>query len=144
MNNYLSKPKELSIGKIAALKQLKDEIKEVCSTMEELSDPTLTDWNLLPKLYQEFQEMFSHRHIDQSIYHRQKFLFVILYLFCPSALAGERMPMGFRKKLASLLGLNASTTISDNCSGLTILYNSYLDFRKDTNLFYGKVMSVLG
>lgn len=132
-----------NIGKILALKQLKDEIKEIRSTMEELAEPILTDWNMLPELYQVFQDLFSQRQIKQPIYHRQKFLFVILFLFCPSVLVGERMPVGFRKMLAALLGLNAGTTISDNCAGLIILYNSYIDFRKDTNLFYDKVMMVL-
>ena len=132
-----------NIGKITALKQLKDEINEIRSTMEELAEPILTDWDLLPKLYQVFQELFSQRQITQPIYHRQKFLFVILFLFCPSVFIGERMPMGFRKILATLLGLNAPTTISDNCAGLMVLYNGYIDFRKDTNLFYNNVMSFL-
>lgn len=120
-----------------------NEIKDIRSTMDELGEPMLTDWKMLPQLHQVFQDLFSKRKISQPIYHRQKFLFVILFLFCPGVLAGERMPMGFRKILASIMGLNASTTISDNCAGLMVLYNSYLDFRKDTNLYYEKVMELV-
>lgn len=130
----------LNIGRIAALKSVRDEIKEIRSSMAELSESILTDWALLPSLYQLFQDLFSKRHITQSIYHRQKFLFVVLFLYCPSSLAGGRMPQGFRKVLASTLGLNATTTVSDNCSGLMVLYRSYPDFRRDADLYYEKAM----
>lgn len=132
---------KMNLHKIEAIIKLKKEIKEVRAIMEELSEPILMDWSLLPILYQEYKGLFSKRDITHPIYHRQKFLFVILYLYCPSALAGERMPMGFRKELASLFGLNACSTISDNCAGLTIMYERYLDFRKDTQLFFERVLS---
>lgn len=132
----------LNIGKIAALKRIRDEIEKIRLTMIELSEPILSDWALLPALYQLFQDLFSKRHITQPIYHRQKFLFVALFLYCPSVLAGGRMPQGFRKTLASTLGLNATTTISDNCSGLMVLYRSYPDFRRDVDLYYEKAIKL--
>ena len=133
----------LNIGRIAAIKRIIDEIKEIRSSMAELSEPILTDWALLPAFYQLFQDLFSKRHITQPIYHRQKFLFVALLLYCPVTLAGGRMPQGFRKALASTLGLNATTTISDNCSGLMVLYRSYPDFRRDADLYYEKAIGFI-
>lgn len=133
----------LNIGRITALKRIRDKIDEIRSTMIELSEPILTNWALLPALYQLFQALFSKRHIKQPIYHRQKFLFVALFLYCPSALAGGRIPQGFRKVLASTLGLNATTTISDNCSGLLVLYRSYPDFRRDADLYYENAMGFI-
>lgn len=130
----------ISIGRINAIKRVKAEIASVRESMNELGAPILTDWALLSDLYKLFNESFSNRHVYSGVDHRRKFIFVALYLYCPASLAGERMPMGFRKALADTLGLNATTTISDNSTGLIVMYRSYPDFRRDVNLFYEKVM----
>lgn len=130
----------ISIGRINAIKRVKAEIESVRESMNELGAPILTDWALLPDLYKLFRESFSNRHVYSGVDHRRKFIFVALYLYCPASLVGERMPMGFRKALADTLGLNATTTISDNSAGLMVMYRSYPDFRRDVDLFYEKVM----
>lgn len=130
----------ISIGRINAIKRVKAEIESVQESMNELGAPILSDWALLPVLFKLFRETFSKRHIYSDVDHRRKFIFVVLYLYCPASLVGERMPMGFRKALADTLGLNAATTISDNSAGLMVMYRSYPDFRRDVDLFYEKVM----
>lgn len=130
----------ISIGRINALKRVKAEIESVRESMNELGAPIITDWALLPDLYKLFYETFSNRHVHYGVYHRRKFIFVALYLYCPASLVGERMPMGFRKALADTLELNATTTISDNSAGLMVMYRNYPDFRRDVDLFYEKAM----
>lgn len=130
----------ISIGRINAIKRVKAEIASVRESMNELGAPILTDWALLSDLYKLFNESFSNCHVYSGVDHRRKFIFVALYLYCLPSLAGERMPMGFRKALADTLGLNATTTISDNSAGLIVMYRSYPDFRRDVDLFYEKVM----
>lgn len=134
----------ISIGRINAIKRVKAEIESVRESMNELGAPILTDWALLPDLYKLFCETFSNRHVHYGVYHRRKFIFVALYLYCPASLVGERMPMGFRKALADTLELNATTTISDNRGGLMVMYRNYPDFRRDVDLFYEKAMLHLG
>ncbi len=127
-------------GKILALQRLQESYRATRDRLKEISQPILTDWDIIPELYEVFMRVFSHRPQSHPVYLRQKFLFVILYLFCPESLAGEKMPRGLRPKLAKIFRLKSATPISDNCSSLIFLYQNYIDFSRDVGIFYKAVM----
>ena len=65
---------------------------------------------------------------------------IILFLYSPSTLAGGKMKNGLRDKLAEVLGVNAQTTISNNCNNLVFSYQLYKYFRQDVDWIYGEMM----
>lgn len=131
-----------NLGKINAIKQLVSERNELQSQIDELSAPMLTDFDLIPALYDVFCKTFENLKHKGGSYHRKKFMFVMIYCFSPSALAGERMMIGLRKQIAKVFGINAYSTISDNCAGIAVLYNCP-DFRKHVNIYYDAVLEYL-
>lgn len=74
---------------------------------------------------------------------RKKFIFIILYLYSPSSLAGDKMASGLRNELSKVLGIQAKSTISNNCANLVFLYQNYMDFRNDVEFIYNKILSWL-
>lgn len=135
---------EFNIGKILALQTLRNSYQTLSEQLEEMSQPILTNWNIIPELYEVFKKVFSSRPQNNQVYFRQKFLFVILYLFCPDVLVGEKMPRGFRPILAKIFHLKSGTPISDNCSSLMVLYKSYIDFSRDVDIFFRAAMDYVG
>lgn len=131
------------IGKILALKSLREEFNELSEQMQELAAPILNDLSYLPWIYTVFTEHLRRNgrtHDAGSVYNRKKFLMAVLYLYSPRALAGDRMRMGLRKRISELFKLSSSTPISDNCAGLIVLYSRYSDFRKDVDAILGMVL----
>lgn len=137
---------KINIGKVTALRTLREKVAELSDVMKELGEPILEDLTLLPEIYEAYKRVFSRRgRPDEamSVRNRKKFLMVVLYLYSPKALAGDRMRMGLRKKVSELFGLTTSTPISDNCSGLIVQYRAYADFRRDVDIIFQEVLESL-
>lgn len=137
---------KINIGKVTALRTLREKVAELSDVMKELGEPILEDLTLLPEIYEAYKRVFSRRgRPDEamSVRNRKKFLMVVLYLYSPKALAGDRMRMGLRKKVSELFGLTTSTPISDNCAGLIVQYRAYADFRRDVDLIFQEVLESL-
>ena len=90
----------------------------------------------------ELKEIISQKEIFRSgnVTQRKKFIFIILFLYSPSTLAGGKMKNGLRDKLAEVLGVNAQTTISNNRNNLVFSYQLYKYFRQDVDWIYGEMM----
>ncbi len=137
---------KINMGKVAALKSIRDKVLELTQFIEELGEPILTDLTLLPQIYAAYCRVFERRGLPEDaklVRNRKKFLVVVLYLYSPKALAGDRMRVGLRKAVSELFGLNTSTAISDNCAGLMVQYNVYSDFRRDVDIIFNEVLSSL-
>ena len=137
---------KINIGKVTALRTLREKVAELSDVMKELGEPILEDLTLLPEIYEAYKRVFSRRgRPDEamSVRNRKKFLMVVLYLYSPKALAGDRMRMGLRKKVSELFSLTTSTPISDNCAGLIVQYRAYADFRRDVDLIFQEVINSL-
>lgn len=135
---------KLNIGKVAALKTLRNKMQELADIMNELGEPILSDFSLLPKIYDAYKRVFERRGCPEDammVRNRKKFLMVVLYLYSPTALAGDWMKRGLRKKVSELFKLTTSTPISDNCAGLIVQYNAYADFRKDVDLILQEIFT---
>ena len=118
------------------------EIKSIREQKSKLSEPILTDLDMIGMLYRWFQEIISQKEIFRSgnVTQRKKFIFIILFLYSPSTLAGGKMKNGLRDKLAEVLGVNAQTTISNNRNNLVFSYQLYKYFRQDVDWIYGEMM----
>ena len=79
----------------------------------------------------------------ECITQRKKFLFIVLFLFSPSVLAGGRMPNGVRKSLEEVFRNVKPCTISNNLADVVFLYQQYKDFRQDIEYIYTEIVSRL-
>lgn len=137
---------KINMGKIAALRMMREKVLELSRIFEELGEPILTDLSLLPAIHEAYKRVFARRGCPQDamlVHNRKKFLMVVLYLYSPKALVGDRMRMGLRKLISELFGLTTSTPISDNCAGLIVEYKAYADFRRDVELILDEVFASL-
>jgi hypothetical protein len=54
------------------------------------------------------------------------------------------MPSGLRNKLAKVLGLRSVSSVSHDCSGILFLYDSYRDFREETDDVFREIAGRMG
>lgn len=84
---------ELDFNKIIRLKKIRIEKSELSEEENALTAPILKDKSLIHEIYKIFVELLNERgcppNID-SVTQRKKFIFIILYLFSPSSLAGGK------------------------------------------------------
>ena len=79
---------------IAELKSIREQKSRLSERENELSSPILTDFSLIPELYTWFKELLAGMACPpnpESVTQRKKFLFIVLFLFAPSVLAGGRL-----------------------------------------------------
>ena len=111
-----------------------------------LTAPILKDKSLIHEIYKIFIELLNERgcppNID-SVTQRKKFIFIILYLFSPSSLAGGKMTAGLREEMSRVLGIQSKSTISDNCADVVFLYQNYGDFSEDIEHIYTEILNRL-
>lgn len=129
---------------IAELKAIREQKSRLTEREQELSAPMLTDLSLIPQVYGWFKEIQAERDCaprPESVIQRKKFLFIILFLFAPSVLAGGRLPNGIRTELAKVFPHLAPSSISHNIEGVIFLYQNYKDFRHDIDHVYSIIMN---
>lgn len=131
MNKYFEK--------IERLKAIRQEKERLIKEEKDLSTPILTDYKKLPEIYKRFKDILNDRPCPPNIntvLQRKKFLFIVLYLYCPSVLCGDKSPNSIRERLSQLLRVN-KTSISHNISDLVFMYQNYKDFKNEVdNVFY--------
>lgn len=128
-----------NIGRIRAIQTIYNKIGEMQASLAEISEPILSDYSLLPMMYDAFAEVFYKRGCPENatkVYHRKKLLLIIVSLYSPMALVGGRLRVGLRSQIAKLFNLNSETSISDNVSSVINDYNIYRDFRRDVDIIY--------
>ena len=128
-------------SEIAEIKSIREQKSKLSEREKELTEPILTDLDMIGMLYRWFQEIISQKIFRSgNVTQRKKFIFIILFLYSPSTLAGGKMKNGLRDKLAEVLGVNAQTTISNNRNNLVFSYQLYKYFRQDVDWIYGEMM----
>ena len=94
---------ELDFNKIIRLKKIRIEKSELSEEENVLTSPILKDKSLISETYKIFIGLLNERgcpaDID-SVTQRKKFIFIILYLFSPSSLAGGKMTAGLREEMS--------------------------------------------
>ena len=90
---------------IVELKSIREQKSRLSEREQELSSPILTDFSLIPEIYEWFREILSGADCPpnpESVTQRKKFLFIVLFLFAPSVLAGGRLPNGIRAEISGV------------------------------------------
>lgn len=126
---------------IVELRSIRDQKSKLSERETELSSPLLTDISLIPELYLWFNE-FAPVGKD-VVLQRKKFLFIILFLFAPSVLAGGRLPNGIRAEISKVFPGVSPCVISNNIADVSFIYQQYKDFRQDIEYLYNQIVERL-
>ena len=137
---------ELDFDKIIRIRKIRSVKSDLSKEENTLSRPVLSDKKLIPEIHKVFTSLIVERGCKtatNTVIQRKKFIFIVLYLYSPSSLAGDKMAPGLRDELSNVLGVQAKSTISYNCANLVFLYQNYTSFRKDVEYLCNKIISWL-
>ena len=91
-----------------------------------------TDLSYIGKIYD-----ICKRSADKgmrNVWDRRKFVFVILYLYCPTKIFGGRMVEGgLVAVITSALGLTSAKLVSKYSMDMKFYYTNYSEFHDDVN-----------
>lgn len=130
-------------SEIAEIKSIREQKSRLSEREKELTEPILTDLAMIGKLWGWFKEIIGERDCPprpESVTQRKKFVFIVLFLYSPSTLAGGKMAPGLRDRLADVLGVHAPSVISNDMSNAVFFYQQYKDFRMEVDRVFNKVM----
>ena len=131
---------------IVELKSIREQKSRLSERENELSTPMLDDLSLIPELYSWFRELLAGMVCPpnpESVTQRKKFLFIVLFLFAPSVLAGGRLPNGIRAEIAGVFPDVSPCVISNNIADVSFIYQQYKDFRQDIEYLYSQIIERL-
>lgn len=128
-----------SIFELREIYRMKDELSYKENA---LSKPILTDYSLLPQIYKLFSEKCIHES-RISVTDRMKFIFIALFLYAPSSLAGRKMPDGLRAALSSLFPSLSPCVLSNNKKQTVFFYEIYKRYGEELDAAYRKIMQGL-
>lgn len=130
---------------IAEIKNIREQKSRLSEREAELVSPILTNLESIPYIYELFKNIVRTMNIPprEKIIQRKEFLFIILFLFVPSVLAGGRIPNGVRKSLEHVFPKVKPCTISNNIADVFFLYQRYKYFRSDINIIYKEMLKRL-
>lgn len=130
---------------IAEIKNIREQKSRLSEREAELVSPILTNLESIPYIYELFKNIVRTMNIPsrEKIIQRKEFLFIILFLFVPSVLAGGRIPNGVRKSLEHVFPKVKPCTISNNIADVFFLYQQYKYFRSDINIIYKEMLKRL-
>lgn len=131
---------------ISELKSIREQKSRLSERENELITPLLFDYGLIPVLYEWFCEILNEMDFPpmvESATQRKKFIFIVLFLFAPSVLAGGRMPVGLRDMIAEAINLKDITFISHNIETVVFLHQYDKCFRRDIEYLYTEIINRL-
>lgn len=131
---------------IVELKSIREQKSRLSERENELSTPMLEDLSLIPELYSWFRELLAGMSCPpnpESVTQRKKFLFIVLFLFAPSVLAGGRLPNGIRAEISGVFPDVSPCVISNNIADVSFIYQQYKDFRQDIEYLYNQILERL-
>ena len=131
---------------IVELKSIREQKSRLSERETELSSTILTDLKLIPEIYTWFKEILSTANIhinSDNVSQRKKFLFIVLFLFAPSVLAGGRLPNGIRAEISGVFPDVSPCVISNNIADVSFIYQQYKDFRQDIEYLYNQIIERL-
>ncbi len=137
---------ELNFDRIIRLKKIRIKKSELSEEENAISTPILSDKSLIYEIYKDSLRYSTKEivpHASKMSPKRKKFIFIILYLFSPSTLAGGKTVYGIRGEIAKVVGIQSESTISNNCEDVVFLYQNYGDFSEDIDYLYTEIINRL-
>ncbi len=130
------------VDKIKMLKEIREKKKLIEQEEKELTEPLMSDISNITLVYGIFKNQINkidNPPKERSVAYRQMFIYVVLMIYAPGVLIGDRMPNGLRKHLSDLLGVWDSV-ISDNSANVVFMYSHYKWFRDSVNYLYADIL----
>lgn len=125
---------------IIELRQIREQKSQLSERESELAQADIKDYAAITRI----KDLFCQKNKDTSKpYNRKKLLFVILYMFAPSTLAGGRLPNGLRVELTRIFPDVRPCVISNDISDLFFFYQHYKDFRTEVESVYNYILDRL-
>lgn len=131
---------------IMELKAIREQKSRLSERERELSSVLLDDYSLIPEIYAWFKEILAERTCQpnpESVTQRKKFLFIVLFLFAPSVLAGGRLPNGIRAEISHVFPGVSPCVISNNITDVPFIFHQYKDFRQEIEYLYNQILERL-
>lgn len=131
---------------IMELKAIREQKSRLSERERELSSALLQDTSLIPEIYSWFKDIVAeadHSPNPDGVMQRKKFLFIVLFLYVPSSLAGGRLPNGIRVELANVFPDVSPCVISNNIADVSFIYQQYKNFRQDIEYIYMRIIEKL-
>lgn len=129
---------------IIGLAKIRAERDTAITAYNNVSLSVLHDISNIPKIYEWFCCISSELcdfPPEGSNQFRQRFIAIIILLYCPGALFGDKMASGVRAGLSSVLKVKAPTIISDNVKNVMLYYKVYLDFKYHVDYLYADILA---
>ena len=123
----------MDLSRIRFAKEAMVEMKQLEHDASVALEPSLKDVSLVEEVYTRFLAFINWSGKAMDANNRKKFLFIAVYLFCPSVLIGHTMPRGFRDRIKELIRAKSATTVSNDVANLLFFYNHYKDFKEDVD-----------
>ena len=133
----------MDLSKIRFAKDASEEIRQMEHDVSEALKPAIADADFVGEVYRRFLSFIEGSGKVMDANNRKKFLFIAVYLFCPSVFIGHTMPRGFRDRIKELIHAKSATTVSNDVSNLLFLYNHYKGFREDVDNAYSFIVQDL-
>lgn len=125
------------------LEEIRKKKEEFEKLEKEALKPVLTDFDNISLIYEWFKDLTSRVEnfaTNTSTQNRQYFVFIILLLYAPGSVLGDKMPNGLRNILAKVLELNSEEQISHNSKNVMFMYNTYREFRSCADYLYSEIL----
>lgn len=131
---------------IMELKAIREQKSRLSERERELSSALLQDTSLIPEIYSWFKDIVAETDCPSNpdgVMQRKKFLFIVLFLYAPSSLAGGRLPNGIRAELANVFPDVSPCVISNNIADVSFIYQQYRNFRKNIEHIFSDILKKL-
>lgn len=128
------------IETIKRIEKARTTLRQAIVDNEIATSPKLKDLNLIPKIYEVFEELKGN---EIKVNDRKEFIFVVIYLYSPNKFFGGKMPQGLRRAITKATKVTCASVISATCTELMVLYTTYSDFRQGVDELILKVNDVL-
>lgn len=131
---------EKGIFSIMELMRIREQKSKLSDRETELVQARINDYSLIPRVKDLYFRFLSD---TGRKYNRKILLFVLLFLFSPSVLAGGRLSKGFRRELSKIFPDIRPCVISNDISDLFFQYQHYKDFREEAKASYKSIIEGL-
>nr|DAI53189.1 MAG TPA: hypothetical protein [Caudoviricetes sp.] len=128
---------------ITRIKSLNETKQSVAEEERLLSSPIVTDLSMVETVFQYCLDAYFELHPNNKLRHSsRRVLFVMMFIFSPKTLAGAKIAVGVRDKLAALYHAQPQN-ISYYVRNLMFFYNVYMDFQSDVDYIFAEVYKKL-
>ena len=125
------------IETIKRIEKARTTLRQAIVDNEIATSPKLKDLNLIPKIYEVFEELKGK---EIKVNDRKEFIFVVIYLYSPNKFFGGKMPQGLRRAITKATKVTCASVISATCTELMVLYTTYADFRQGVDELMNKIL----